>query len=95
VKRAPIPIIVQNGAGTPGLGELVARALIPRGFRVALSQNADSFDHATTELIAIRNANIPAARRARAALGVGHVTVTQVPSGIGDVVIVVGKDFTA
>jgi hypothetical protein len=95
VRRTPIPVIVQNGAGVPGLGELVARSLIPRGFRITLSQNADSFDHATTEFIAIQNANIPEARRARAALGVGHVTVTRVPSGIGDVVIVVGKDFTA
>jgi hypothetical protein len=95
VKRTPTPVIVQNGAGTPGLGESVGRLLIPRGFRITLSQNAVSFDHDTTQIIAILRSSVEAARRAQAALGVGEVTVSKVPSGIGDVMIVVGKDFTA
>jgi hypothetical protein len=95
VKRTPTRVIVQNGVGTPGLGESVGRLLIPRGFRITLSQNAATFDHATTEIIAILRENVDAARRARSALGVGDIAVTRVPSGIGDVMIVVGKDFTA
>jgi hypothetical protein len=95
VKRAPTPVIVQNGAGTPGLGESVGRLLIPRGFRITLSQNAATFDHETTDIIAILRPSVEAARRAQAALGVGEVTVSKVPSGIGDVMIVVGKDFAA
>jgi hypothetical protein len=95
VKRVPIPVIVQNGAGTPGLGELAARRLIPRGFRVTLSQNAASFDHETTSVIAVERKHVDEARRALAALGVGEIGVTGVPSGIGDVIIVIGKDFTA
>ena len=47
VKRTPTPVIVQNGVGTPGLGEAVGRLLIPRGFRITLSQNAATFDHDT------------------------------------------------
>ncbi len=95
VKRPPTPVIVQNGEGSPGLGESVGRLLIPRGFRITLSQNAATFDHETTEIIAILRPNVDAARRARSALGVGDVAVTRVPSGIGDVIIVIGKDFTA
>ncbi|MFN8234176.1 MAG: LytR C-terminal domain-containing protein [Actinomycetota bacterium] len=95
VKRIPTPVIVQNGVGTPGLGEVVGRLLIPRGFRITLSQNAATFDHETTDIIAILRPSVGAARRAQATLGVGEVTVSRVPSGIGDVMIVVGKDFTA
>lgn len=92
---APTPAIVQNGNGAPGVGEAVARAIIPAGFRVTLSQNAQAFDQVTTEVISNGNQYLEAARRARKALGVGQVQASQVPSGIGDITIVVGKDFTA
>lgn len=95
VTRAPIPVIVQNGVGTPGIGEEVGRRLIPKGFRVTLSQNAVKFDQAVTQIEALGDAFLADARRARAALGVGRVRVSPVASGIGDVQIVVGKDFTA
>ena len=92
---APTPAIVQNGNGAPGVGEAVARAIIPAGFRVTLSQNAQTFDQVTTEVIANGEEHLEAARRARKALGVGQVQASQVPSGIGDITIVVGKDLTA
>ncbi len=92
---APTPAIVQNANGAPGVGEAVARAVVPAGFRVALSQNAQSFDQPTTEVIANGDEHVAAARRARQALGIGRVQASQVPSGIGDITIVVGKDFTA
>ena len=91
---APIPAIVLNGNGTAGLGERVGRRIIPAGFRIALSRNAESPVPAT-EVIANGMDATVAARRARKALGVGHVTISQVASGIGDITIVVGKDFTA
>ena len=40
----PVPSIVQNGSGEPGVGEAVATRIIPAGFRVVLSQNAQTFD---------------------------------------------------
>lgn len=95
VARSPVPVIVQNGSGVAGIGEDVARKLIPAGFRVVLSENAVTFNQQTTEVTAILDAHLAEARRARAALGVGRIGVTQVPSGIGDVLIVVGKDFSA
>lgn len=93
--EAPVPAIVQNGNGAPGVGEEVGRRIIPAGFRVVLSQNAATFDLPTTDVIANGDEHLEAARAARKALGVGKVGVSQVPSGIGDITIVVGKDFTA
>jgi hypothetical protein len=95
VKRTPVPVIVQNAAGSAGIGEEVGRLLIPRGFRVTLSQNAVEFGDKPTQIIALGEDHLNEARRARAALGVGRIAVSQVASGIGDVQIVVGKDFTA
>jgi hypothetical protein len=92
--RNPVPVIVQNGAGAPGLGQDVAAVLLPLGFRVVLSQNADVFGYERTRVVANSNGAIADARRIREALGVGRVGVSQVPSGIGDITIIVGEDFT-
>ena len=91
----PIPAIVQNGNGAPGVGEQVARKIIPAGFRVVISQNAQSFDIPSTDIFANGKQNVGDAQRAREALGVGQVLASSVPSGVGDITIVVGKDFTA
>jgi hypothetical protein len=90
----PTSAIVQNGNGAPGVGEAVGALIIPAGFRITLSQNAQTFDIETTDIFANGPANQGAAKRAHKALGVGRWRVTQVPSGIGDITIVVGKDFT-
>jgi len=90
----PVRALVQNGTGSPSVGEAVARDLLPAGFRIVLSGNASSFDHATTTITATGNAHLDDANKARGALGVGTVQVTQVPSGLADVTIVVGRDFT-
>ncbi|MGZ5213035.1 MAG: LytR C-terminal domain-containing protein [Actinomycetota bacterium] len=95
VKRMPVPVIVQNAVGTAGVGEAVGRLIIGRGFRITLSQNAVTFDKDVTQIVALGEEHLRDARRVRAALGVGRVAVSQVASGIGDVQIIVGKDFTA
>ena len=88
-----VPVIVVNGNGEPGVGESVAARIVPAGFRVVLSQNADRFDQETTAVIASGDEHVDAARRVQEALGVGEVQVTRVPSGLADVTIVVGKDY--
>ena len=90
-----MPAIVQNGNGAPGVGEQVGRQIIPAGFRVVISQNAQSFDIPSTDIFANGKQNVGDAQRAREALGIGQVLVSSVPSGVGDITIVVGKDFTA
>ncbi len=91
----PVPVIVQNGSGEPGVGESVAVSILPEAFRTVLSQNAQSFDIARTEVFANGPDHEGEARAVTAALGVGRVRVAAVPSGVGDITIVVGKDFTA
>jgi hypothetical protein len=95
VKRTPVPVIVQNAVGTAGVGEAVGRLIIGRGFRITLSQNAVTFDEDVTQIVALGAENLADARRLRAALGVGHIAVSQVASGIGEVQVIVGKDFRA
>jgi hypothetical protein len=90
----PVPVIVENGVGTPGLGQDVAEILLPEGFRVVVSQNAEPFGFARTRVVANGEDALAAARRIREALGVGRIGVSRVPSGIGDVTIVVGEDFS-
>jgi hypothetical protein len=89
----PIPVVVLNGSGAPGVGQSVAARLIPAGFRVSISENASSFDHDSTLVVAGTTADQAAAERVQALLGVGTVSVAGVPSGLGDVTIVVGKDY--
>jgi hypothetical protein len=90
----PVPAIVQNGSGQPGVGEAVAERIIPEGFRVVLAQNAQTFDVVRTDVFANGPGHESEARSVKAALGVGRVRVAAVPSNVGDITIVVGKDFT-
>lgn len=90
----PVSTIVQNGSGEPGVGEAVAVRIIPAGFRVVLAQNAPSFDVSRTEVFANGAAHEEEARAIKAALGVGRVRAA-VSSNVGDITIVVGKDFKA
>jgi hypothetical protein len=90
----PVPVIVENGVGTPGLGEDIAAILLPEGFRVAVSRNAEPFGFERTRVVANGEDAVGDARRIADALGVGRIGVSQVPSGIGDITIIVGEDFT-
>jgi hypothetical protein len=87
------PVIVLNGNGVPGIGEQVARRLIPGGFRVAVSQNASEFDHPETMIVVGSPDDVGLAERVQDLLEVGSVSVS-VGSGIAPVTVVVGEDFT-
>ena len=95
VLSPPVPVLVQNGVGDPGVAAEIPALLVPKGFRIVLSANADSFDHRTTLVIAGGADHVTEARRVLRALGVGELGVTEVPSGLADITIVIGKDFTA
>ncbi|MBW3621069.1 MAG: LCP family protein, partial [Actinobacteria bacterium] len=58
--RASRPVVVAgagrdlqilNGNGVPGIGQRVAEKLVPAGFKVVLTRNADRFDHEETRII--------------------------------------------
>jgi LytR cell envelope-related transcriptional attenuator len=91
----PMRAEVRNGNGEPGVGESVGTQLIPAGFRVVLSENADNFDHLVTQIIAAGTENAAAAEQAKQALGIGKVIVSEVGSGLADVTVIVGHDYHA
>ncbi len=89
-------VLVLNGVGTPGLGEVVRGKLVPAGFTFVGSRNAPSFGVATTQIL------VPAATaeaqalgaRVAAAIGVPATSVTTQEFGtVADVVVLVGADF--
>ncbi len=90
-----VRVQILNGNGEPGIGEEVASRLVGEGFRVILSGNARSLDHAETLIITYDDSSESRAlaERARDLLGVGEVQVSTQEQGIVDLTIVVGKDF--
>jgi hypothetical protein len=75
------------------VGATVATQLIPAGFRIVLSENADTFDYKTTEVVANGTDNEAEAAKALDALGVGKIVVSQISSGLADVSVTVGQDY--
>lgn len=92
-RRPIVPVIVLNGSGAPGVGEDVAQRIVPDGYRVVVSANASTFDHAETLIVAGSQHDRQLAEHVRDLLGVGQVVVSGPPSGIAQLTIVVGKDF--
>jgi hypothetical protein len=88
-----VRLVVLNGVGTPGIGEEVARILVPKGFTLMSSGNANTFDLEVTQIIASSRGDIEAAERAMTLLGAGEVSLGNQPAGLADVTVVVGRDF--
>lgn len=86
---------ILNGNGAPGIGQHVAQQLIPEGFRVVKTGNADRFDHAETRIIVYSDdpQQVAVAERIRELLGVGRVEYSRQPFSVADVTVVVGLDF--
>jgi hypothetical protein len=96
IEAAPTArVAVLNGNGRPGVGESVASVMIPAGYRVVSSQNAETFGQKTTRIVAQGEPVRAAAERLRALLGVGHVIVVDQRSGFADITLVVGEDYKA
>ncbi len=93
--KPPVGVVVLNGSGVPGVGETVAARLVPGGFRIVASGNAQTFDHQVTEIVATTDQAEAQAKRVRRLLGVGTVVLGAGTSGLADITIVVGRDLTA
>jgi hypothetical protein len=74
------------------VGEEVADKIVPGGFTVVVSENAQSFDHDETLVVVGSSSDVALGERVRDLLGVGSVNVS-VSSGLAPVTIVVGKDL--
>ena len=90
VEGDAIRLVVLNRVGEPGIGEEVARILIPSGFRLMTSENANRFDDEVTKTVAATDEDIPSAPQARELLGAGQVLHGAQPA---DVIVVVERDF--
>lgn len=88
-----VRIVVMNGNGRPGTGQMVARLLVPSGFRLVSSLNAPKFNVGTTRIVAGSEDLLDEAYLAQRLLGVGEVYVVDQESHVADLSIVVGKDF--
>jgi hypothetical protein len=91
--REPLRVEVLNGVGTPGVGQAVHRRLEGGSFRIVVTDNARSFDFADTRILVYDRARLADARRLRALLGVGTISVSRRPQSVVDLTVVVGADF--
>jgi hypothetical protein len=89
-----VRVIVLNGNGQPGVGAEISTLLAPSGYRVVSSQNTETFDASETQVIAATTEFLAAADEVRGLMGLGKVYVGPQPTGIADITIVVGKDYS-
>ena len=94
IDTAPVArVSVLNGSGAPGVGEEAAKMMIPAGYRIVSSQNAQKFGHPTTQVIAQGEQARSLAEQLHSLLGVGRVIVVAQRSGFADITLLVGEDF--
>lgn len=82
-----------NGNGGVGVTEDVAKILIPEGYRVVFTENADNFDYNETQIVFNRTPFEENARDVQRRLGVGKLTLNRSPQDVADIIVIVGKDF--
>jgi anionic cell wall polymer biosynthesis LytR-Cps2A-Psr (LCP) family protein len=84
---------ILNGNGEPEIGVQVASLLVPDGFRIAVTGNAQRFDYRKTRIVFYRDADLALAQRIRRLIGVGQIEKGRTQQTIVDITIVVGQDF--
>lgn len=90
-----VELEILNGNGRAGIGADVAALLVPLGHTVAITRNAEDFDHPTTRVLLHRDDDelVAAAQEIVDELGVGRIELSDVPSSIVDITVLVGADF--
>lgn len=90
---APVTVLVRNGSGELGIGDVVAARLAALDVELPPPANADSFDYSRTQILAGSEA-LPVAQDIRAILGRG-VVLDGSDLGPTTVMVIVGKDLRA
>lgn len=86
---------VLNGTGKVAVTPPIAARLVRAGFRVVITDNADREDYAVTRIVGHTTENQANALAVHEALGFGEVRLeVRQPSGIVDVTVIVGDDFS-
>lgn len=90
---APYTVVVENGSGEAGVGQLVAERLAVLNVDLPAVRNASSFDYRETQILAGADA-VGVAQDVRAILGRGVVlSGSDLPNDM--VVVIVGQDLKA
>ncbi len=87
-------VIVYNGAGKPGIAGDAAQELIRAGFRVIDTKNADRFDYKDTTVI-VQRGPLEKGQAVVQALGTGIVKQKRTDADVSDIIVIIGKDYTA
>jgi hypothetical protein len=82
-----------NGTGVVGQSQAVAGRLLPAGFRIVVTANANRFTYRDTQIVFYRREQQAAAARVQRALGVGRLVRSRQPLDVVDVTVVIGSDF--
>lgn len=91
--EAPFTVVVENGSGEAGIGQLVAERLAVLDVALPPVRNAASFDYRETQILAGADA-VGVAQDVRAILGLGVVlSGRELPKDM--VVVIVGHDLKA
>jgi len=88
-----VRVEILNGTGEVGLAQRVAARIVPAGYQVVLTNNAPSFQHATTLVVVEDGKAEKEARALLQVLGVGRLTTPSRPVNVADLTIVVGADY--
>jgi hypothetical protein len=93
IDAAPaVEVLVLNGNGSPGMGEIVARRIVPSGCRVGASGNARAFDVEVTEVRVSDPSLRAAGEEVRRLLGLGTLIMSEQGSGLAPITVVMGHD---
>lgn len=88
-----IRVGILNGNGGVGVTEEAARLLIPGGYRVVYTENADNFEYNETLIVFYRTPDERVARDIQSRLGRGKLVFNTEIQDVVDILIVLGKDF--
>lgn len=88
-----IKIGILNGNGGVGVTEEAAKRLVPGGYRVVYTENADHFSYQETLVVYYRLPDEKIARDVQSKLGRGKLVFNREMQDVVDVLVVLGADF--
>jgi len=94
-----VRVLIQNGVGTPGLGDVARSKLVKAGYVFVNGGNAAKFGRATTAVVVPDDTSASLRRGADVAKTLGlpasAVQVSGQGQSVADLVVILGKDFGA
>jgi hypothetical protein len=92
-QRPTVTVEVQNGSGVLGVAQQAGELLEPQGYKLLPFRNSDGFPDVKRTLITVSPGAVAEGERVRTLLGVGTVVQDDALDS-GQIVVVVGKDFS-